>query len=380
MSGSSATRICPSSSRRCARSTTPPSNAPRPADELRRAAKSSSTACASCSPQHRLVTLTGSGGCGKTRLAFQLATSLAEQHERRGALGRARADHRSLPGAVHRVGSRSGTTTTTGARCSRPSWNSSAISTSLAVLDNCEHLLERDRRVRRAAAARSCHACGSSPPAESHSGSPAKRPGGFPRSMPRLRAACSSSARRPTPGPGFDPDAAQRAAIARIAERLDRLPARHRAGGGAGPDDAADAHRRRARRPIPPADRRRSHRRCRGSRRSRHPWRGATTSSTTRNGRCSVDCRVFSRGFTLEAAEAVCADDLVDPYAVLELLTQLVDKSLVQVDSEHGRYDCSRPSGSTRGNDSSSRAKATAYVTGTWRSSSPGRGRRARRS
>ena len=47
---------------------------------------------------------------------------------------------------------------------------------------------------------------------------------------------------------------------------------------------------------------------------------------------------VFSGGFTLEAAEAVCGDDVVDSYAVLELVTRLVDKSLVQVDDECSRY------------------------------------------
>ncbi len=47
---------------------------------------------------------------------------------------------------------------------------------------------------------------------------------------------------------------------------------------------------------------------------------------------------VFSSGFTLEAAEAVCADELVDSYAVLELVTRLVDKSLVQVNDECSRY------------------------------------------
>ena len=47
---------------------------------------------------------------------------------------------------------------------------------------------------------------------------------------------------------------------------------------------------------------------------------------------------VFSGGFTIEAAETVCADGLVDAYAVLELITRLVDKSLVQVDEECSRY------------------------------------------
>lgn len=38
---------------------------------------------------------------------------------------------------------------------------------------------------------------------------------------------------------------------------------------------------------------------------------------------------VFAGGFTLEASETVCAGDGVEPFAVLDLLTNLVDKSLV---------------------------------------------------
>jgi predicted ATPase/DNA-binding CsgD family transcriptional regulator len=38
---------------------------------------------------------------------------------------------------------------------------------------------------------------------------------------------------------------------------------------------------------------------------------------------------VFAGGFTLDAAEQVCADDQLDRYAILDLLTALVDKSLV---------------------------------------------------
>ena len=49
---------------------------------------------------------------------------------------------------------------------------------------------------------------------------------------------------------------------------------------------------------------------------------------------------VFAGGFTLDAAEHVCTGDVVDRYAVLDLLTRLVDKSLVQadVDDQDGRY------------------------------------------
>jgi len=42
---------------------------------------------------------------------------------------------------------------------------------------------------------------------------------------------------------------------------------------------------------------------------------------------------VFVGGWTLEAAESVCAGDGIESFEILDLLTQLVDKSLVQVDN-----------------------------------------------
>jgi predicted ATPase/class 3 adenylate cyclase/DNA-binding CsgD family transcriptional regulator len=45
---------------------------------------------------------------------------------------------------------------------------------------------------------------------------------------------------------------------------------------------------------------------------------------------------VFTGGFTLDAAEAVSGGDGIDPYQVLDLLTSLVDKSLVQVGDAAG--------------------------------------------
>jgi predicted ATPase/DNA-binding winged helix-turn-helix (wHTH) protein len=48
---------------------------------------------------------------------------------------------------------------------------------------------------------------------------------------------------------------------------------------------------------------------------------------------------VFSGGFTMELAQAVCADDEQDEWAVIEQLSSLVDKSLVAVDAcEPVRY------------------------------------------
>jgi DNA-binding CsgD family transcriptional regulator len=43
---------------------------------------------------------------------------------------------------------------------------------------------------------------------------------------------------------------------------------------------------------------------------------------------------VFAGGFTLDAAEAVCASEDIDAYRVLDLLSALVDRSLVQMDDE----------------------------------------------
>ncbi len=43
---------------------------------------------------------------------------------------------------------------------------------------------------------------------------------------------------------------------------------------------------------------------------------------------------VFQGGFTLEAAEQVCTDDVVDEFDMLELIPSLVDKSLVAADTD----------------------------------------------
>ncbi len=50
---------------------------------------------------------------------------------------------------------------------------------------------------------------------------------------------------------------------------------------------------------------------------------------------------VFAGGFDLEAAEAVCAGEAVEDWAVLDLLSELVEKSLVTVDTDDTppRYD-----------------------------------------
>lgn len=46
---------------------------------------------------------------------------------------------------------------------------------------------------------------------------------------------------------------------------------------------------------------------------------------------------VFSRGFSLDAVEAVCADDLLPARSIVPTLTNLVEKSIVSADSAAGR-------------------------------------------
>jgi predicted ATPase/DNA-binding CsgD family transcriptional regulator len=50
-------------------------------------------------------------------------------------------------------------------------------------------------------------------------------------------------------------------------------------------------------------------------------------------------CRfsVFAGGWTLDAVKEICADENIPPYTVIDLLTQLVNKSLVTVENEPGK-------------------------------------------
>ena len=50
---------------------------------------------------------------------------------------------------------------------------------------------------------------------------------------------------------------------------------------------------------------------------------------------------IFASGFTLEGASAVCVGEGCDEIAVLDALSSLVDKSLVQTDPRH-RWSLSR--------------------------------------
>ncbi|MBK7743509.1 MAG: hypothetical protein IPI40_07365 [Betaproteobacteria bacterium] len=73
---------------------------------------------------------------------------------------------------------------------------------------------------------------------------------------------------------------------------------------------------------------------------------------------------VFAGGFAFDAAEVVGAGDDTDPSDVLDLLGQLVDKSLVAFDGRPTDTGCWRRCGSTRWSASRSRATKRAHATG----------------
>ena len=116
---------------------------------------------------------------------------------------------------------------------------------------------------------------------------------------------------------------------------------RHPVGGGAGrgplstPEHRAD--RQRAGRPLPPADRRIADGDAASADAWRPRWSGATTCSTTSSGGC-CDGSACSPGPSrlLGAEVVVTAPGDVDPIAVFDTISRLVDKSLVLADDPDG--------------------------------------------
>ena len=295
-------------------------------DELRRVLES-----------WRLVTLTGSGGCGKTRLALQVAAELVDQCAD-GAwwVDLSAVNHRDrVASAVARVlGLRE--------EEGRPLIDTLAKQLAplelLLVLDNCEHLLD---------------AC--APIVES-----------LLRAAPRLRMVATSREPLGAPGeqvwrvpsldeetaarlfverasqvrPGFAPGPSEKETVREICHRLDGIPL---------PIELA-ASRVRMMHPARIAaaldDR---FRLLTGGGRTAIPRQQTLEASVAWSYDLLDDYErallrrlsVFAGGFTLEAAEHVCGTDPLDEYAVLDLLTRLVDKSLVQVEhiaADEDRY------------------------------------------
>ena len=295
----------------------------------------------------RLVTLTGVGGSGKTRLATELARTLLETGSFPDGVWLVELEAVSDPAVVPQslaaaLGIRDGASIGMGGDNSRPLADRLTDylrgKELLVVLDNCEHLIEAcaqvaDRvlrsapRVRLLATSRerlgvTGEALWPVPPLsvpESHEVSPEQ--------LSRSDAAQLFTDRATAVQPAFVIDADTAPAVSHICRRLDGIPL------------ALELAAARVR-ILPPAeiaarlDDRFSL--LTGSRTAlpRHQtlraaidWSYGLLSGPERElfGRLSV----FVGGFTLEAAEEVCGDDGAD---VLELLSRLVDQSLVVPD------------------------------------------------
>ena len=177
---------------------------------------------------HRLVTLTGVGGVGKTRLALEVAGRLADEFPDGVWFFELAAvtDPAAVPDAVAAV---LGITQQPGksvAEAWPPPWRAGSR---LLVFDNCEHVLDAAADLIEAILAASATVPRFWPPAAKDSGSPTSSCGRCPRwtsaqESTRPRWPCSSNGRK-TLSPRFSvAEAGEAAAVVEICRRLDGIP------------------------------------------------------------------------------------------------------------------------------------------------------------
>jgi predicted ATPase/class 3 adenylate cyclase/DNA-binding CsgD family transcriptional regulator len=292
----------------------------------------------------RLLTLAGSGGCGKTRLALQAAADSMDHHPD-GVWWVELApieDPNLLPAAL------------TGAIGLHEVAGQASIKTlvkhlrerrALVVLDNCEHLLAACAELA-AALLRACPSLTILTTSRSPLGVPGEKAWRVPSmSLPTetsrepIDALAQSDAvrlfidRGVQVRPNFVVTAANAPAVAQICYDLDGIPLAI--------ELAAARVRMMAPEQIARALGDRFHLLTGGSR---------TVMPRQQTLQASIDwsfelltegekvllrrLSVFAGGWTLDAAEEVCSGDGIDRYALLDLLTGLVDKSLVTTDEQ----------------------------------------------
>ncbi|MEU7896047.1 BTAD domain-containing putative transcriptional regulator [Nonomuraea sp. NPDC049152] len=288
---------------------------------------------------HRLVTLSGPGGVGKTRLALEVAAQLEQAHPDGVWLVElgARPSTVSVVDAIAAV---------MGVRDDRAAGKRGADATerlvdvlrakrALLVLDNCEHVIDQVAAVAETLlrSAPSLRVLATSQEALAIDGErlwavqPLDLPSGAgdpaASSAVRLFAARAAAA-----APGFALDEHNAEAVAAICRRLDGLPLALELA----------ASRMRVLNPAKLAERLDDRFRLLGAGRRDAPARQQTLramidwSWELLTGAERVVLRrlaVHADGCTLEAAEAVCSGEGVRPADVLDLLARLVDRSLV---------------------------------------------------
>jgi non-specific serine/threonine protein kinase len=294
----------------------------------------------------RLVTLTGSGGAGKTRLALQVAADVVKDYPDGVWLAEFApiADPALVPktlASALTVPEQPGRDMTdTLVEALRPK-------SLLLMLDNCEHLLAACRDLA-AALLRTCphvHILGTSReglgvPGETLWRVPSLSVPEDIRHLPRPEELLLYDAvrlfvdRAVTTTPGFTVTSENAPAVAQVCRRLDGIPLAIELAAArvkvlaveqiaSRLDDRFRLLTGGSRLVLP------RHQTLRAA----IDWSYGLLSDRERAVLCRLS--VFAGGWTLEAAEAVCTGGGIEPSDVLDLLTQLVDKSLV-VAQTHG--------------------------------------------
>ncbi len=280
--------------------------------------------------ERRLLTITGSGGCGKSRLAYEVAWT-----ELDGTPDGVWSVELAPVGDPELVAAEFGQVLGLREEFGRPIIDTLADGLrqfdGLVVFDNCEHVLGGvrplvDQLLRRCPTLRvlttSREPLGVT--GETTWRVPSlERDAGVELFMQRARSA----------RPDFDPRDDELAAIGRIVERLDGIPL------------AIELAAARVRMMSPGSIEAALEDRFRlltgGSRTSLARQQTLEASVAWSYDLLENDEKLVARrlavmsDFTLDAAEAVAVDDSVDSLAVLDLLTHLVDKSMVRVDHAH---------------------------------------------
>ena len=278
---------------------------------------------------HRLVSLTGAGGCGKTRLAYEVA-ALELQLDRYddGVWCVELAPVASGDLVAQAIAAVFGLREEFGRPLLDTLTEQLRDVSALIVVDNCEHLLDGvataiETLLQRCSGVR---VIATSREALGVSGEVVWRV----PSLDELTAFELFVQRARSARPSFEPSVDERPAIAEIVSRLDGIPL------------AIELAAARVRMMSPARIASGIDDRFRllsgGSRTAMSRQQTLEASVAWSYDLLSPDEQQLARrlsvmhGFTLEAAEGLTGDDIADRYAVLDVLTRLVDKSMVQVD------------------------------------------------
>ncbi|HEX8693340.1 MAG TPA: BTAD domain-containing putative transcriptional regulator [Longimicrobium sp.] len=297
----------------------------------------------------RLLTLTGAGGSGKTRLALEAAAQAAGEYPH-GVAWVELAPVQSPDLIPRQVAAALGVREEGGRPLVDVLLEVLRERSVLVVLDNCEHLVEACARLAELLL-RGCPGVKVLATSREALGVAGERawlvpglalPGGEGAGLEDAAGAAAVRLfveRARDSAPDFRLTAANVPAVARICQRLDGLPL------------AIELAAARVRVLTPEQIAERlgdAFRLLTGGRRTAVP-RQQTLRATMdwsygllsgREQKLLERLSVFAGGFTIDAAEAVCAGEEVEPFEVLDLLSALVDKSLVAMQEQGGAARC----------------------------------------